>query len=65
MKNMKTLIKSLSVFIALFAFTAGVQAQKFGYINSQELIQNLPEVKEANAEIETLKTQLQKKGEPN
>ncbi len=63
MKNMKTLIKSFSVFIALFAFTAGVQAQKFGYINSQELIQNLPEVKEANAEIETLKTQLQKKGE--
>ena len=38
-------------------------AQKFGYINSQELISQLPEVKEANANIETLKAQLQKKGQ--
>lgn len=39
------------------------QAQKVGFINSQELISQLPEVKEANANIETLKKQLQKKGE--
>ena len=43
--------------------TVSVQAQKFGFINSQELIGQLPEVKEANSKIETLKKQLQKKGE--
>jgi len=40
-----------------------MQAQKFGYINSQELIQNMAEVKEANANIETYKSQLLKKGQ--
>ena len=36
-------------------------AQKFGIVNSQEIIQMLPEVKEASANIETFGTQLQKK----
>lgn len=49
--------------VAFAALTISVQAQKFGYINSQELISQLPEVKEANAKIETLKKQLQKKGQ--
>lgn len=40
-----------------------LNAQKFGYINSQELIQAIPEVKEANANIETYRNQLLKKGE--
>ncbi len=45
--------------------TAGLQAQaqKFGFVNSQELIQGMAEVKEANANIETYKSQLQKKGQ--
>jgi len=58
--------KSITKILALaILFTASIQmqAQKFGYINSQELIQNMVEVKEANANIETYKTQLQKKGE--
>ena len=38
-------------------------AQKFGYVDTQEIIELIPEVKEANAEIETLKTQLQKRGQ--
>lgn len=45
------------------ALAISVQAQKFGFINSAELINQLPEVKEANSKIETLKMQLQKKGE--
>lgn len=52
------------VILLLLTFTAfSMQAQKFGFINSQELIQNIPEVKEANSNIETYKNQLQKKGQ--
>ena len=40
-----------------------LQAQKFGYVNSQELIQAIPEVREANANIETYRNQFQKKGQ--
>lgn len=49
--------------VAFAALTLSAQAQKFGFINSQELISQLPEVKEANAKLETLKKQLQKKGQ--
>jgi outer membrane protein len=60
---MKISITKILVFAVLFVASVQMQAQKFGYINSQELIQNMVEVKEANANIETYKTQLQKKGE--
>ncbi len=60
---MNKIFKSLLFTVAFAALTISVQAQKFGYINSQELISQLPEVKEANAKIETLKKQLQKKGQ--
>lgn len=43
--------------------TVAVSAQKFGYINSQELIQQIPEVKEANSELETVKAQFEKQGQ--
>lgn len=60
---MNKIFRSLLLIVAFAALTISVQAQKFGYINSQELIAQLPEVKEANAKIETLKKQLQKKGQ--
>jgi outer membrane protein len=60
---MNKIFKSLLLTVAFAALTVSVQAQKFGYINSQELVSQLPEVKEAEAKIETLKKQLQKKGE--
>ena len=41
----------------------GLNAQKFGYLNSQALIQQIPEVKEANAELETLKKQYENQGQ--
>jgi len=63
MKKITTVIKATFLAAAFLLIGSNVQAQKFGYINSQELIASMPEVKEANAEIETLKTQLQKKGE--
>lgn len=40
-----------------------LQAQKFGYLNSQALLSELPEVKAAEAEIQALQTQLEKKGQ--
>ncbi|MBK9256017.1 MAG: OmpH family outer membrane protein [Saprospiraceae bacterium] len=54
----------LIVIIAFLAFSMseGI-AQKFGYINSQELISLLPEVQEANSEIEVMKGMFSKKGQ--
>ena len=60
---MNKILKSMLFTLAFAALAISVQAQKFGYINSQELISQLPEVKEANSKIETLKKQLQKKGQ--
>lgn len=59
---MKKIYLFWTVAFVLFAVTA-MSAQKFGYINSQQLIGQIPEVKEANANIETLKKQLEKQGQ--
>jgi len=58
----KALIRLLSMALLIGAGLQ-LQAQKFGFMNSQEIIQSMAEVKEANANIETYKTQLQKKGQ--
>jgi len=56
-------MKSYIVLAFCLFTTIEVSAQKFGYINSQILIQQIPEVKEANAELETLKQQYEKQGQ--
>ena len=53
----------LLTLLCFIGFTITLGAQNFGYINSQLLIQDIPEVKEANSNIETFRTQLQKKGQ--
>ena len=59
---MKNVIKSVfAVIFSLMMMTAF--GQKIGHINSVLLLQEIPEVKQANSEIEALQTQLQKKGE--
>lgn len=50
----------LSVAVCL---TNQVYAQKYGYVNSREILNEIPEVKEANANLEAFKLQLQKKGQ--
>lgn len=60
---MNKIIKTLIVAFLFVTVAHEAEAQKFGYINSQELISQLPEVKEANSKIETLKKQLEKKGQ--
>lgn len=53
-----TLVFAITVCLA---FTA--QAQKFGYVNSQAILMELPDVKRADAKLEALQTQYQKKGQ--
>ena len=43
--------------------TTQLQAQKFGYVRSAEILENFPEVKQAEANLEALQKQLQKRGE--
>lgn len=56
-----------SVITLLFFLTVGLTnsttAQKFGYVDTAEIVQSMPQVKEANANIETYRNQLQKKGQ--
>ena len=48
---------------AALGTTTELSAQKFGYVDTQDIIQQIPEVKEANSNIETFSAQLQKKGQ--
>jgi len=59
---MKSIKNTLIIAVALLC-TVSLSAQKFGYINSAELFQEIPEVKEAQANLETYQAQLQKKGQ--
>ncbi len=59
-------MKSIKITIVLavaILCTVSLSAQKFGYLNSAELFQEIPEVKEAQANLETYQAQLQKKGQ--
>jgi len=53
----------ISSLILVVLTSMTLSAQKFGYINSQVLISQIPQVKEANANIETLQKQLEKQGQ--
>lgn len=60
---MKGTVKIGTVLLALALTMGTVHAQKFGYLNSSAILAELPEVKAANAELQALQTQLQKKGQ--
>lgn len=60
---MKGILKITALFFALTAFAVVAQAQKFGYVNSQAILAEMPEVKQAEANLEALQKQLQKKGQ--
>lgn len=60
---MKSLMR-ISCLIALAIALAGsLQAQKFGYVNSASILAAMPEVSQADANLEALQKQLQKKGQ--
>lgn len=58
---MNKILKVGSLLVMMCFAAISVQAQKFGYVNSQEILANMPEVKQAEANLEALQKQLQKK----
>jgi outer membrane protein len=55
----------MNKFILSILFVASatlIQAQKFGYINSQAILELMPEFKTANSDLDVLKEQIEKKG---
>lgn len=57
--NLRTLM-AMALFVLL---TVGVNAQKFGYVNSTLLLSELPTMKAADSELETYQKQLMTSGE--
>lgn len=60
---MKKVLKVCMLTLVLFGALQTVQAQKFGYVNSAELLSSLPGVKQAESSLEALQKQLQKQGQ--
>lgn len=56
----KTLFLTLSLLLAL---STGAFAQKFGFCNSLSLLAELPEVKQADSDLQAFQTQLTKRGQ--
>lgn len=60
---MKRILKATLVVALLFSVAFSADAQKFGYVDSQAILADMPEVKQADANLEALQKQLQKKGQ--
>ncbi len=60
---MKRIIKISCLFLVAFGVMSTLQAQNFGYVNSAAILAEMPEVKQADANLEALQKQLQKKGQ--
>lgn len=58
---MKNLLKISTLALVLLATTFSIQAQSFGYVDSQLILSELPAVKQAESNLEALQQQLQKK----
>ncbi len=59
---MKKVLKLSAIIIMLIGATLSTTyAQKFGYVNSAEILAALPDVKQADSNLEALQKQLQKK----
>ncbi len=60
---MKKFLQLALVAVMVFAATATASAQKFGYVNSTEILAELPAMKAAESNLEAMQKQLQKKGQ--
>ncbi|MEM1214751.1 MAG: OmpH family outer membrane protein [Bacteroidota bacterium] len=58
---MKSILRISALALMLFAFTLQAEAQGFGYVDSQTILTELPAFKQAEANLEALQTQLEKK----
>jgi outer membrane protein len=61
--QMKKFFQLAVVALLLIAATTTASAQKFGYVNSQAILAEMPEMKAAESNLEGLQKQLQKKGQ--
>ncbi len=60
---MKQFFQLAFVALLLIAATATATAQKFGFVNSAEILSELPAMKAAESNLEALQKQLQKQGQ--
>ncbi len=61
---MKMNFSKMLLLVACFCASASAtQAQKIGYMNSAAILASMPEVKQADANLDALQKQLQKKGQ--
>jgi outer membrane protein len=60
---MKSILKYAFMIVLIAGFCVGVEAQKFGYVDSGSILEMMPKVKEAESTLETLGKQLQAKGQ--
>jgi len=60
---MKKAIQFSCLLAAFMLLGVNAQAQKFGYVNTAAILAEMPEVKQAEAELESYQKQLQKKGQ--
>lgn len=60
---MRKMIQLGGLLLVTMCLAVSVQAQKFGYVNSAAILAEMPEVKQADANLEALQKQLQKKGQ--
>lgn len=56
-------MKKIFSLLTALVLTSAVYAQKFGYINTQELLSGMTEIKAADTELEAHQTQLVAKGQ--
>lgn len=60
---MKKFLQLAIVAVMVLAATATASAQKFGYVNSTEILATMPAMKAAESNLEALQKQLQKQGQ--
>ena len=60
---MKKFFQLAFVALLFVAATTTATAQKFGYVNSAEILAEMPEMKAAESNMEALQKQMQKKGQ--
>ena len=60
---MNVLNTKILVLAAMMLSSVAINAQKFGFLNSNQLLAELPEVKSADSELETFQAQLVTSGE--
>ncbi|MCZ4319298.1 OmpH family outer membrane protein [Aequorivita viscosa] len=61
MKNL--FYRSFLLLATLFISNSPIQAQTFGYVNSAAILSEMPDVKRADAKLEVLQNQLQRRGQ--